>query len=41
MEAMRDELCKAKTELAQLGLELIQNKEEKEKIASQVIIVYP
>ncbi|XP_056141426.1 coiled-coil alpha-helical rod protein 1 [Lampris incognitus] len=36
MELMRDELCKAKTELNQITVELKQNKEEKERIVFQL-----
>lgn len=34
---MREELCKAKTELSQIREELVHNSAQKEKISSQVM----
>ena len=41
MEAMRDELCKAKTQLDQIRLQLNQSREDKAKVASEVMGAYP
>ena len=38
LEAMHEELCKAKAELSQIREELIRNNVQKEKISSQVML---
>lgn len=37
-EAMREELCKAKTELSQIRMELTHSSTQKDKISSQVML---
>lgn len=38
LDAMREELCKAKTELSQIREELVHNSAQKEKMSSQVML---
>lgn len=38
LEAMREELCKSKTELSQMKAELIHSGAQKEKLSSQVML---
>lgn len=40
MEVMREELYKTKTELSQVSVELVQKREDKERLSTQVTVIH-